>query len=161
MITLAPGLLFAQDGRSPASQGGGWTILSGGRLLHGTKLLGYEARLTHIFEQEYHRFHPTVDFSVTDQGGVWFGAGIYIEAQHETQAGNLFIGASFEPGLYIQNDEFDLGFPLQFRSGAEVGIKTKNGIRLSLSYDHRSNGNFFGGINPGMETVQLRVGARY
>jgi len=49
-----------------------------------------------------------------------------------------------------------LGGPVNFRSGIEIGMETRTGVRYALSYDHRSNLDFYGS-NPGVETVQFRV----
>ncbi|MCO6186028.1 acyloxyacyl hydrolase [Rhizobium sp. L1K21] len=159
LITAMPSLAAAQD-YQPKSPFSGWTVFSAGVLLHADKVLGSEARITHYFDAEYFHFHPLVDFSVTDQGGVWFGAGVYIEGEMPVNTGNLFVGASFAPGVYIRNNEFDLGYPLEFRSGIEVGYKTESGYRFSISYDHRSNARIRK-INPGMETIQFRIGKHF
>ena len=50
----------------------------------------------------------------------------------------------------------DLGLPLEFRSGFEVGTYINDDWRISLSYDHRSNGDL-SAVNPGIETIELRV----
>jgi len=47
-------------------------------------------------------------------------------------------------------------FCLKFRSGVELGYVAKNGARIGLSYDHRSNADI-NSYNPGLETFQLRV----
>lgn len=154
-----PGFAAAQDFQ-PKSPFSGWTVLSAGALLHADKLLGSEVRVTHYFDQEYFHFHPLVDFSVTNQGGTWFGAGVYIEGEVPFKSGNIFVGGSFAPGLYIRGGEFDLGYPLEFRSGIEIGYKTDSGYRFSITYDHRSNARIRK-INPGMETIAFRIGKHF
>jgi len=62
----------------------------------------------------------------------------------------------FMPGFYAQGSGPDLGLPLEFRSGAEIGYQAKNGVRMGVSYDHRSNGDI-SSVNPGLETLQFRV----
>ncbi|OZA01556.1 MAG: hypothetical protein B7Y02_17545 [Rhodobacterales bacterium 17-64-5] len=56
----------------------------------------------------------------------------------------------------MQGDGPDLGGPVEFRSGVEIGFIANNGLRFGLSYDHRSNGGIYED-NPGLETVQLRL----
>ncbi len=158
-ITAVPGIATAQD-FNPPSPFAGWTIISAGPRLHADKFLGSEVRFTHILDQDYFHFHPVLDFSVGNDGAFWVGAGVYVEGELETKAGNLFIGGSFAPGFYHKGNGFDLGYPLEFRSGIEAGIKTNNGYRISLSYDHRSNARIRK-INPGMETIQLRIGKHF
>jgi len=68
----------------------------------------------------------------------------------------MFLGLSFAPGLYFQGGEVDLGLPLEFRSGFEVGTFIHDDWRISLSYDHRSNADL-SAINPGIETIELRI----
>ena len=60
------------------------------------------------------------------------------------------------PGLYAAGDDFDLGGPIEFRSGIEFGYESRGGWRYALSYDHRSNAGIYDD-NPGVETVQFRV----
>ena len=51
-------------------------------------------------------------------------------------------------GVYADNGGFDLGGPIQFRSGIELGYENRNGWRFGLSYDHRSNAGLYAN-NPG------------
>lgn len=116
---------------------------------------GGEARITYNFEQIFHRFNPVVDFSVGTGGATFLGLGLYEQTDFDIGDHTFFTGFSFIPGLYAHGNGIDLGYPLVFRSGVEVGYKLNNGMQLSLSYDHRSNGGL-GHINPGVETIQLR-----
>ena len=59
-------------------------------------------------------------------------------------------------GLYFDNGGFDLGGPIEFRSGIELGYETRHGWRMALLYDHRSNAGIYED-NPGIETVQVKV----
>lgn len=160
LAVMLPHTAAAQGFENSASPWSGWTVLSAGVLLHGGKRMGEEVRLTHYFDKDFYHFHPLVDFSVTDQGGTWLGAGIYVEGEYQTSKGSLFLGASFAPGLYFKGREMDLGYPLEFRSGIEAGFKTDSGYRISISYDHRSNARIKK-LNPGMETIQLRIGKHF
>ncbi len=159
LAVMIPGVLFAQDFQPP-SPFAGWTVLSSGLRMRKDHIFGHEVHIAHIFDKNYHHFHPIVDFSFGNDGGTWFGAGVYVEGEMPTNAGNLFVGASFAPGFYIKGSGIDLGYPLLFRSTIEAGIKTESGYRISLTYDHRSNGNI-SRVNPGMETLQLRIGKHF
>lgn len=116
---------------------------------------GQELRFTHHFKK-WKRFNPVVDFSITDKGGAWLGFGLY--QQFDLDIGGLpaFAGFSFAPGVYMQGGDVDLGYPIEFRSGVELGVRFAENWQVSLSYDHRSNGDI-SSLNPGLETIQLRV----
>ncbi|MBP0483402.1 acyloxyacyl hydrolase [Sagittula salina] len=99
-------------------------------------------------------FGEAVGLSVAENGETWVGFG-------HTYTVNFgmtpFYGQLHAmPGLYFDNGGFDLGGPLEFRSGVELGWEARNGWRMALSYDHRSNAGIYDD-NPGMETVALRV----
>ena len=104
------------------------------------------------------RFGPwgeTMGISIGEKGEVWAGYGwTYTYRPNE---GWFFAELHFMPGFYRANNGFDLGGPLAFRSGLEIGIITRDGTRFGISYDHRSNGGIFR-HNPGVETAQIRVG---
>jgi len=116
---------------------------------------GTELRFTSSFPK-WKRFNPIVDFSVTDRGGAWLGIGLY--QQFDLDIGNLplYAGFTFAPGVYVQGGEVDLGYPLEFRSGVEIGVRFAESWQVSLSYDHRSNADI-APLNPGLETIQIRI----
>ena len=115
------------------------------------RTVGGEARITYSFD----RFNPVIDFSVGTGGATFLGAGLYEQTDFMIGDQTFFAGFSFIPGLYAHGGGFDLGYPLVFRSGVELGYRMENGMQLSLSYDHRSNAGL-GHNNPGIESVQLR-----
>lgn len=116
---------------------------------------GEELRFTQSFKK-WKRFNPVVDFSITDKGGAWLGLGLYQQFDIDLNGTPLFVGFSFAPGIYMQGNDVDLGFPIEFRSGVEMGVRFDTGWQVSLSYDHRSNADVVS-WNPGLETIQLRV----
>jgi len=131
-------------------------VVSGGLLRFEGENVGQEFRLSYAPSKKWGRVNPMFDFSITDQGGVWIGFGLY--QQFDIEIGNVdtFAGFYFVPGFYARGSEVDLGFPLEFRSGIEFGIRLKNNWQVSLSFDHRSNGDI-AAYNPGVETLQLRI----
>ena len=133
---------------------GGHVTASAGRVEFQDEYTGYEARLTYSLDKLW-RFNPIIDASLTDKGGVWVGLGLY--QQFDVSLGNtdLFAGLTFAPGYYMNGDDVDLGGPLEFRSGLEIGVRLENDWQVSVSYDHRSNADL-GYTNPGLETLQLR-----
>ena len=118
-----------------------------------------ELRFTQNFKQ-WKRFNTILDFSLTDKGGAWLGYGLYQQFDMNINSTPLFIGFTMAPGLYVQGGEVDLGYPLEFRSGVEMGVRFAKGWQVSLSYDHRSNADL-SRVNPGVETVELRISKRF
>lgn len=148
---------FERDGYNiQRSDFGDRIVISGGLLQFNGEIVGQELRLGYALPQKWGRVNPMLDFSVTDQGGVWAGFGFYQQFDIEIGNADTFAGFYFAPGLYMRGNEVDLGFPLEFRSGVEFGVRLKNNWQISVSYDHRSNGDV-AAYNPGLETLQLRV----
>ena len=116
----------------------------------------FEYRLSYALPQKWGRFNPMLDISTTDAGSFWVGFGLYQQFDIEMGDSDLFAGFYFSPGLYYKGDDVDLGFPLEFRSGIEFGVKLDNDWQVSISYDHRSNADVVA-FNPGIETIQLRI----
>ncbi|MDR9454072.1 MAG: acyloxyacyl hydrolase, partial [Wenzhouxiangella sp.] len=91
--------------------------------------------------------------SASSDGELWAGIGhVYTLTTRQ----DLFLQLHAMTGLYEAGDGVDLGGPVEFRSGLEVGYQADNGMRLSLGIDHRSNAGIYG-TNPGLETVHVRV----
>jgi len=91
--------------------------------------------------------------SVTDQGGIWVGYG-FIRKVRLSNAFNF--NFDFFPGVYLKNNEEDLGGWLMFRSGLELEYTIDSRWRVSFCYDHRSSGDIWE-YNPGMETVKISL----
>lgn len=129
-------------------------VISTGAVVFDDQFWGQELRVTRTYKK-WKRFNPVIDFSVTEKGGAWLGLGLYQQFDFEIAGVPAFAGFSFAPGAYLQGRDVDLGFPLEFRSGLEFGLRFQNDWQLSLSYDHRSNGDI-SAVNPGLETLQIR-----
>ena len=99
-------------------------------------------------------FGTAVGLSVGENGETWLGIG----QTYTISLGDSPFYAELHsmPGYYAPNGGFDLGGPLEFRSGIEFGYENRQGWRYAISYDHRSNAGIFDD-NPGIETVQVRV----
>lgn len=133
---------------------------SQGFLLSRGHKVGGEARLTYRFDRVLNRFNPVLDFSVGTGGATFIGAGLYEQTDFLIGDQTFFAGFSFVPGLYAHGNGFDLGYPIVFRSGMELGYRTQNGMQFSISYDHRSNAGL-GHINPGIESLQVRISKQF
>lgn len=92
--------------------------------------------------------------SYSSLGDVWAGVG----HAYKMSAGDTGLYAELHAmtGLYQNDGGPDLGGPIEFRSGVELGWESESGWRIAASYDHRSNAELYAS-NPGVETVQLRV----
>ena len=99
-------------------------------------------------------FGQAAGLSLGENGEVWVGYGATWGT--DFGGGPFYAELHAMPGLYAPNGGFDLGGPVAFRSGIELGWETSAGWRIGLSYDHRSNAGIHAD-NPGVETVQLRV----
>ena len=141
--------------RSPAQQA---ISLSFGDVIFQENSIGREAYLRYDLGTFFGPFQPAIGLSVTDSNDIWVGLG----ATHTTRFWERSSGVGgyaqlhFMPGVYAQGSGPDLGHDIEFRSGAEIGWQSKNGMRFGLSYDHRSNGDI-SLLNPGLETLQLRM----
>ena len=99
-------------------------------------------------------FGFTFGLSATDQGSLWAGFGqTYRVTPNDSR---LLVELHAMAGLYRAGSGVDLGGPIEFRSGIEVGYESADGWRFGLSYDHRSNAGLYES-NLGLETLQIRV----
>ncbi|RYG89757.1 acyloxyacyl hydrolase [Loktanella sp. IMCC34160] len=128
--------------------------ISAGEVLERRAQPAGEIYLRYDFGRGFGPFGTAAGLSVGEKGELWMGYGVTYELTRPDTP--YFAELHLMPGLYAPNDGFDLGGPLEFRSGIEFGYETRSGVRFGLAYDHRSNADIFA-QNPGIETVQLRV----
>ena len=65
---------------------------------------------------------------------------------------HLLISPGFAAGYYWQGNGKDLGYPIEFRSGVELGWQFSDYRRLGLHFYHLSNASI-GQRNPGEESL--------
>lgn len=65
---------------------------------------------------------------------------------------SLHLMPSFAPGVYLQGNGKDMGFPLEFRSAIDIRYKISNLSGLGGQFYHISNGTL-GDTNPGTECL--------
>jgi len=99
-------------------------------------------------------FQGVWGLSASTDGEFWIGAGHAYTVNLFNQRSYLQFHAM--TGLYENGSGANLGGAIQFRSGVEIGYKARNGTRIGLGFDHRSNAGL-DSPNPGLETVHLRV----
>ena len=127
--------------------------LSAGEVIERRAEPAAEVYLRYDLGRKHGPFGSAAGLSLGENGELWVGFGTTYDVP---LSGPLFVELHSMPGLYLDNGGFDLGGPIEFRSGIEMGWETRAGWRVGLSYDHRSNAGIYGD-NPGIETVQLRV----
>ncbi|MFW2589046.1 acyloxyacyl hydrolase [Sagittula sp. SSi028] len=129
-------------------------LVSGGEVLERNADTMGEVYLRYDLPYKRGPFGEAIGLSVAEGGETWIGFG----HTYKMQLGSTPIYGELHamPGLYFDNGGFDLGGPIEFRSGVEVGWEARNGLRMALSYDHRSNAGIYD-ENPGIETVAFHV----
>ena len=117
------------------------------------KIIGSEIQYSYYLDRKYGPVQPGYSVSITDEGGLWLGSG-FIKKVNFTN--NFSLNFDFFPGIYIQNNEVDLGGWLMFRSGIELEHKLGSHWNISIAYDHRSSGDIWR-YNPGLETIRFSL----
>ena len=98
-------------------------------------------------------FHPMAGGMVTHKGS----SNLYAGFSFDLPVGSrLVLRPSFAPGYYNKGSGKDLGYPLEFRSGIEVGWRFVNGTQLGLEFNHISNASL-GDHNPGANSLLVMV----
>lgn len=96
---------------------------------------------------------PLFGAMVTFKGASYYYGGISLDLFFNEY---LYFSPSIAAGVYLKGKGKDLGFPIEFRSGAEFGIRFKNKYRLSATLCHLSNASL-GNKNPGCESLFLTL----
>lgn len=139
-------------GQSPAPER--WHIQYGDTYVQ-EEIVGDELYISYDYPTYIGAVQPTAGASITDTNDVWIGAGGKWSTERISD-GPVYIELSLMPGIYIQDEGTDLGFPLQFRGSLGAGYHFENGASLSVFFDHRSNANLSDG-NIGIETLGIRL----
>lgn len=140
------------QGREPA--GAGWLRTGVGyyNFSRGTPAAA-EMRLEYFSKFKLWIIQPFAGMTYTSTadfyGFLGFGIDFYFTR-------GLYLFPSFAVGYYKHTRGIDLGFPLEFREGIELGWHFDNDIRLGVTLVHMSNSQL-GQTNPGQETVNLMV----
>ena len=117
------------------------------------KIVGQEVQYSFYEKKKFGPLQRGRSISLTDQGGLWLGYGFIrkVKLNHA-----LNFNFDFFPGVYVKNNEEDLGGWIMFRSGIELEYSINTDWKISLGYDHRSSGDIWK-YNPGMETVKISI----
>jgi len=117
------------------------------------KIVGQEAQYSLFENKKFGPLQRGRSISLTDQGGLWLGYGFIRRVELND---TFYFNFDFFPGVYVKNNEEDLGGWIMFRSGIELEYSINTDWKMSLGYDHRSSGDIWE-YNPGMETVKLSI----
>ena len=128
--------------------------LSFGNVIFQNNTVGKEVYARYELGKAYGPFQPMIGVSASDQGTAWVGIGAAFTSTFA--GGRIYTQLHLMPGVYARGNGPDLGHVVEFRSGFEAGYQARNGLRVGLSFDHRSNAGI-SSTNPGLETIALRV----
>ena len=117
------------------------------------KIVGQEVQYSFFENKKFGPLQRGRSISLTDQGGLWLGYG-FIRKVELNHAFNF--NFDFFPGVYVKNNEEDLGGWIMFRSGIELEYSLNTDWKISVGYDHRSSGDIWK-HNPGMETIKISI----
>lgn len=117
------------------------------------KIVGQEVQYSLFENKKFGPLQRGRSISLTDQGGLWLGYGFIRRVELND---TFYFNFDFFPGVYVKNNEEDLGGWIMFRSGIELEYSINTDWKISLGYDHRSSGDIWE-YNPGMETIKLSI----
>lgn len=158
VLTLVLGMYEAYDGCDNAclarNDVPARMSLSTGALYSQFNEIGTETYIRYDTGISHGPFQTIAGLSYSSLGDLWAGLG----HSYSMSAGDTGLFAEFHAmtGIYERSGGPDLGGPIEFRSGVEVGYEWPSGWRAGVSYDHRSNAELYA-TNPGIETIQFRV----
>ena len=154
LLDMSANYCGTEDGCLARSQTQPRLTISGGQFLKRRAMPADEFYVRYDLGQKLGPFGNAIGFSIAENGEMWLGFG----QTYTFDLGDspFFAELHAMPGLYAANGGFDLGGPIEFRSGLEIGFENDAGWRFGVSYDHRSNAGIFT-RNPGVETVQMRI----
>lgn len=117
--------------------------------------VGIEYRLGGAELADGVQLRPVIGYSHLADGGNY----TYLGGRMEIDLGgerDWELGLSFAPGIYSAG-AVELGGPLEFRSGIDLGAAVADDVRASVGLFHLSNGGLYS-INGGAESVLVSVG---
>lgn len=68
----------------------------------------------------------------------------------------LYLSPNIAAGIYIEGSGKKLGYPLEFRSSAEIGWRFENHYKIAIQICHVSNASL-GKTNPGCESLAFTL----
>ncbi len=108
-----------------------------------------EVRLEYFFKKKLWMIQPFLGMSYTTTADFFGFVGIGIDFYFTP---GLYLFPSFALGYFKHTRGVDLGYPLEFREGIEIGWHFQNEVRVGVNLVHMSNSQL-GKTNPGQETI--------
>lgn len=108
-----------------------------------------EFRVEYKSHLQYWYFRPIVGISATMKGAVYASFGTSLDFVIKD---HIVLAPHFSAGYYHQGGGKNMGCPLEFRSGIEVGLRSLSGWRIGANFCHISNASI-GSRNPGEESL--------
>ena len=100
---------------------------------------------------QYLQFRPLVGALMTLKGSKYVYVGINFDLLFFDR---VLFAPGFAAGYFMRGDGRDLGYPIEFRSGAELGWQFDDKSRLGIHFYHLSNASI-GKRNPGEESFVI------
>ena len=110
--------------------------------------LEYRSKIA-IYENQFILIRPLAGIMATTKKSSYYYGGVAFDIFVTPR---IVFTPSFAPGIYAKGSGKDLGFPLEFRSSAELSYRFKNCSRLGAMFYHMSNASI-GHKNPGTECL--------
>jgi hypothetical protein len=111
-----------------------------------------EAQLRYIGEPLFWNLQPVLGVSMARGGSGWIGAGsAYTWRPNKDE---LFVRFTSMVGIYKRGNGANLGGPIQFRNGLDLGFSTASGMEYGIGFEHLSNAGLYR-PNPGINTAYL------
>lgn len=145
LLLLFPVVIFSSQKPSLVSLGAGVFDF------HRDKYRTAEFRVEYKWGCEFYTARPMVGVMATAEGSFYLYSGFGLDWVLKDR---IFISPNFAAGYYNKGGGKDLYFPLEFRSGIEVGLVFCNQSRLGVHFYHISNASL-GKRNPGEESLVL------
>lgn len=98
---------------------------------------------------EFHKFRPVIGFVTTCNRSFYANLGFCLDFVFYDC---FLVSPGFSAGYYSKGKGKDLGYPLEFKTGIEVGWQFKNFYRVGVNMYHISNAGL-GKRNPGEESL--------
>ena len=159
---LAVFLVIASAAPARAADDSSLLVLSGGVFgeirnnFSGNNQAG-EFHLRYQGKSKYWIFKPMIGAMGTTEGSFYGYAGVLVDL-YFGKCKCIVFTPSFAAGGYHAGDGKDLGFPVEFRSTAELAYRFENRSRLGVSISHISNASLAStrdNSNPGAESLLL------
>lgn len=99
------------------------------------------------------KIRPIFGLLNTFNGSIYLYSGLSLDLFFNRY---LYFSPNITAGIYFKNGGKDLGFPIEFKSGMELGLRFKNMYRFSAQVSHISNASL-GSKNPGCESLVLTL----